>query len=158
MQYLIRSRKYFQIASSRNIAHLPGPQTFHNPGQTPTVPDRNPHATHQTHVSCRCVCSNNSKSHHPCFHNGVGTSLQRTARSRAQATEGRLITQFEAAAIAHAESDMTGRGPIPGGAAATAQGLHDRQPNFLAVAGEVARKPSEEVTQEDAAKVQRFLR
>lgn len=74
----------------------------------------------------------------------------------AKAAEGRPITQSEASAIAHAESDMTGRGPIAGGPAATAQKLHDRQQNFLKVAGEIGRKPSEEVTQEDAAKVQRF--
>jgi multidrug resistance efflux pump len=74
----------------------------------------------------------------------------------AQATEGRPITQSEASAIAHAESDMTRRGPIKGGPAATAQSLHDRQQNFFEVAGDVARKPSAEVTKEDAKKVQHF--
>jgi hypothetical protein len=74
----------------------------------------------------------------------------------AQATEGRPITQPEASSIAHAESDMTRRGPIKGGPAATAQSLHDRQQNFFEVAGEVARKPSEKVTKEDAARVQHF--
>ncbi len=74
----------------------------------------------------------------------------------AQATSGRPITQSEASAIAQAESDMTRRGPIKGGTAATAQSLHDRQQNFYGVAGEVARKPSEEVTKEDAARVQHF--
>jgi len=75
----------------------------------------------------------------------------------AQATSGRPITQSEASAIAHAESDMTGRRhPIKGGTAATAQSLHDRQQNFYGVAGEVARKPSGEVTREDAARVQHF--
>ncbi|KAG7289236.1 hypothetical protein NEMBOFW57_005601 [Staphylotrichum longicolle] len=74
----------------------------------------------------------------------------------AQATSGRPITQSEASAIAHAESDMTRRGPIKGGTAATAQSLHDRQQNFYGVAGEVARKPSSEVTKEDAARVQHF--
>ncbi len=73
-----------------------------------------------------------------------------------QAASGRPITQAEATAIAHAESDMTRRGSIKGGTAATAQALHDRQQNFYEVAGEVARKPSEEVTREDAARVQRF--
>lgn len=74
----------------------------------------------------------------------------------AQATEGRPITQSEASAIAHDESDMTRRGPIKGGPAATAQSLHDRQQNFLGVAGDVARKPSGEVTREDARRVQHF--
>ncbi|KAK3903665.1 hypothetical protein C8A05DRAFT_14389 [Staphylotrichum tortipilum] len=73
-----------------------------------------------------------------------------------QAASGRPITQAEVNAIAHAESDMTRRGPIKGGTAATAQRLHDRQQNFFEVAGEVARKPSGEVTREDAAQVQRF--
>ncbi len=73
-----------------------------------------------------------------------------------QAAQGRPITQSEASAIAHAESDMTRRGPIKGGAAATAQSLHDRQQNFYGVAGEVARKPAGEVTREDAARVQHF--
>ncbi|KAK4114743.1 hypothetical protein N656DRAFT_843459 [Canariomyces notabilis] len=72
----------------------------------------------------------------------------------AQAHEGLPITQSAASAIAAAESDMTGRGPIKGGPAATAQSLHDREDNFLAVAGEVARKPADQVTKEDAAKVQ----
>ncbi|AEO56587.1 hypothetical protein MYCTH_2301682 [Thermothelomyces thermophilus ATCC 42464] len=51
---------------------------------------------------------------------------------------------------------MTRREPIKGGPAATAQGLHDRQQNFLQVAGGVARKPSFEVTKEDAKKIQHF--
>jgi hypothetical protein len=74
----------------------------------------------------------------------------------AQVEEGRPITQSEVSAIADAESDMTRRGPIKGATAATAQSLHDRQQNFFAAAGEVARKPSDEVTKEDAARVQHF--
>ncbi|KAK3308458.1 uncharacterized protein B0T15DRAFT_524481 [Chaetomium strumarium] len=74
----------------------------------------------------------------------------------ARATEGLPISQPEASAIAAAESDMTGRGPIKGGPAAAAQSQHDRQQNFFAVAGEVGRKPPEEMTKEDAAKVQHF--
>ncbi|KAL2136232.1 hypothetical protein VTI74DRAFT_4862 [Chaetomium olivicolor] len=74
----------------------------------------------------------------------------------AQAEQGRPITQSEASAIASAESDMTHRGPIKGGPAATAQSLHDRQQNFFAVAGEVARKPAGEVTKQDARRVQHF--
>lgn len=74
----------------------------------------------------------------------------------AQATEGHPITQPEASTIAHAESDVTRRGPIKGGPAATAQSLHDRQQNFLEVAGNIARKPSAKVTVEDAKKVQHF--
>lgn len=72
-----------------------------------------------------------------------------------QAQEGRPITQTEASEIAATESTITERGPIKGGAAATAQSLHDRQQNFLGKAGEVARKPPSEITKEDAAQVQR---
>ncbi|KAK4122085.1 hypothetical protein N657DRAFT_621208 [Parathielavia appendiculata] len=74
----------------------------------------------------------------------------------AESTEGYPITQAKASSIAQAEHDMTGREPIKGGPAAIAQSLHDRQQNFYEVAGEIARKPSEEVTKEDAAKVQHF--
>ncbi|KAF4980643.1 hypothetical protein FZEAL_3392 [Fusarium zealandicum] len=74
---------------------------------------------------------------------------------KAQAVDGRPITQSEAAAIAANESDMTGGGPIKGGAAATAQSLHHRQQNFLEKAGEVARKPVSKVTKRDAAEVQK---
>ncbi|KXX73358.1 hypothetical protein MMYC01_209503 [Madurella mycetomatis] len=72
----------------------------------------------------------------------------------AQAEQGLRITQSTASAIAAAESDMTHRGPIKGGPAATAQSLHDRQENFFAAAGEVARKPTDQVTKDDAARVQ----
>ncbi|KAK7750931.1 hypothetical protein SLS62_007063 [Diatrype stigma] len=74
---------------------------------------------------------------------------------QAQARDGRPITQAEASSIAATESTITERGPIKGGAAATAQSLHDRQQNFLAKAGEVARKPATGITKEDAAQVQR---
>ncbi|KAL0931434.1 seed maturation protein pm25-like protein [Colletotrichum truncatum] len=71
-----------------------------------------------------------------------------------QAVEGRPITQTEASTVATLESNMTGSGPIKGGSAATAQSLHDKQQNFVATAGEVARKPANEITKEDAAHVQ----
>ncbi|KAF9878002.1 hypothetical protein CkaCkLH20_04578 [Colletotrichum karsti] len=73
---------------------------------------------------------------------------------REQAATGRPITQTEASTIASEETDMTGFGPIKGGAAATAQSLHDKQQNFVATAGDVARKPANEITKEDAAHVQ----
>lgn len=74
---------------------------------------------------------------------------------RERAVEGRPITQAEASRIASTESDMTGGGPIKGGPAAAAQSLHDRQQNFFEKSGEVARKPLEEITKEDAAEVQK---
>ncbi|KAM0420255.1 hypothetical protein ACHAPT_011913 [Fusarium lateritium] len=74
---------------------------------------------------------------------------------KARAVDGRPITQSEASTIAANESDMTGGGPIKGGAAATAQSLHDRQQNFLEKAGDIARKPIDEVSKKDAAEVQK---
>ncbi|KAI1370402.1 hypothetical protein F4677DRAFT_363867 [Hypoxylon crocopeplum] len=68
-----------------------------------------------------------------------------------RAVEGRPITQSEASALAATETEMTGFGPIKGGPAAAAQSQHDRQQNFLAKAGEVARKPVDE----DAREVQK---
>ncbi|OTA91489.1 hypothetical protein M434DRAFT_397152 [Hypoxylon sp. CO27-5] len=72
-----------------------------------------------------------------------------------RAVEGHPITQTEASELAAAETDITGFGPIKGGPAAQAQSEHDRQQNFLAKAGEVARKPAGEITKEDAAQVQK---
>ncbi|WYZ39767.1 hypothetical protein EsH8_IV_000108 [Colletotrichum jinshuiense] len=74
---------------------------------------------------------------------------------REQAAEGEPITQTKASTLASAETDLTGFGPIKGGTAATAQSIHDKQQNFIATAGEVARKPAQEVTREDAAQVQK---
>lgn len=74
---------------------------------------------------------------------------------RLQAAEGRPITQAEASTLAAEETDRTGVGPVKGGPAATAQSLHDKQQRFIEVAGEVARKPSDEVTKQDAAVVQK---
>ncbi|KAI1762419.1 hypothetical protein GGR53DRAFT_468301 [Hypoxylon sp. FL1150] len=71
-----------------------------------------------------------------------------------RAVEGHPITQSEASKIAAAESDITGGGPIKGGPASAAQSQHDKQQNFFAKAGDVARKPPGEVTKEDAAQVQ----
>ncbi|KAL2111007.1 hypothetical protein VUR80DRAFT_417 [Thermomyces stellatus] len=71
-----------------------------------------------------------------------------------RAASGEPISQDEASSLVREERDMTGWGPIPGGAAATAQSLHDRQMNFVAKAGDIARKPEHEVTKEDAADLQ----
>ncbi|KAK4243652.1 hypothetical protein C7999DRAFT_18019 [Corynascus novoguineensis] len=61
----------------------------------------------------------------------LGASLEEklpdTMQLEADFAEGRPITQTEASAIASAESSITGRGPIKGGPAATAQSVHDRQ-------------------------------
>ncbi|KAI8959035.1 hypothetical protein F5Y11DRAFT_334218 [Daldinia sp. FL1419] len=72
-----------------------------------------------------------------------------------RAVEGHPITQTEASQLAAAETDITGFGPIKGGPAAVAQSEHDRQQNFIAKAGEIARKPVNQITKEDAAQVQK---
>ncbi|KAF2996132.1 hypothetical protein E8E14_004000 [Neopestalotiopsis sp. 37M] len=72
-----------------------------------------------------------------------------------QVVDGRPITKSEVADIAHAESERSDAGPIKGGSAATAQSLHNKQQNFLEMAGEVARKYPGEITKQDAAEVQR---
>ncbi len=62
---------------------------------------------------------------------GSGASMEAklpaTEQLEADFTEGRPITQAEASAVASAESSITGRGPIKGGPASTAQSVHDRQ-------------------------------
>ncbi|WQF75100.1 Putative Late embryogenesis abundant protein, SMP subgroup [Colletotrichum destructivum] len=73
---------------------------------------------------------------------------------REQAAEGEPITQTQASTLASAETDLTGFGPIKGGTAATAQSMHDKQQNFIAKTGDVARKPAQEITREDAAAIQ----
>ncbi|KAI0157920.1 hypothetical protein GGR52DRAFT_586714 [Hypoxylon sp. FL1284] len=72
-----------------------------------------------------------------------------------RAVEGHPITQTEASELAAAETDITGFGPVKGGPASVAQSRHDKQQNFWAKAGDVARKPADEVTKEDAAQVQK---
>ncbi|KAI0849129.1 hypothetical protein F5Y00DRAFT_261944 [Daldinia vernicosa] len=73
-----------------------------------------------------------------------------------RAVEGHPITQAEASELAAAETDITGFGPIKGGPAAVAQSEHDRQQNFIAKAGEIARKPVDQITKEDAAQARAF--
>ncbi|KAG9254590.1 uncharacterized protein F5Z01DRAFT_80885 [Emericellopsis atlantica] len=72
-----------------------------------------------------------------------------------RAVHGLPVTNDEVSHIASAESELTGTGPIKGGKAATAQSVHDKQQNFLEKAGDVARKPAEQITKEDAAEVQK---
>ncbi|KAK1967878.1 hypothetical protein LY78DRAFT_691747 [Colletotrichum sublineola] len=73
---------------------------------------------------------------------------------REQAAAGEPVTQTEASTLASTETDLTGFGPIKGGTAATAQSVHDKQQNFIATASDVARKPAQEITKEDAAAIQ----
>lgn len=70
-----------------------------------------------------------------------------------RAAHGHPLTKSEVSEIASAESDITGGGPIKGGAAATAQSVHDKQQNYVEKAGDVSRKPAEEITKEDVSEV-----
>lgn len=72
-----------------------------------------------------------------------------------RATDGHPMTKDEVSSIAQEETDLTGRGPIKGGAAATAQSIQARQQNYVEAAGDVSRKPTEQITKEDAAEVQK---
>lgn len=71
-----------------------------------------------------------------------------------RAADGHPITKDAVSDIASKESELTGGGPIKGGAAATAQSVHDKQQNYVQAAGDAARKPTEEITKADAAAVQ----
>ncbi|KAJ5765811.1 hypothetical protein N7520_005370 [Penicillium odoratum] len=72
-----------------------------------------------------------------------------------QAVEaGQRITPADVSMISHAESILTGRGPLRGGPAATAQSLAMRQMNFDAQLDEVSRKPQSHITHEDAREMQ----
>ncbi|RHZ73126.1 hypothetical protein CDV55_108647 [Aspergillus turcosus] len=67
---------------------------------------------------------------------------------------GQRITPEDVSVIAQAESELTGKGPVKGGPAATAQSLAMRQMNFDTKLDEVSRKPQSHITQEDAREIQ----
>ncbi|KAJ5729698.1 uncharacterized protein N7483_004206 [Penicillium malachiteum] len=72
-----------------------------------------------------------------------------------QAVEaGQRITPGDVSTISHAESQLTGRGPLRGGPAAVAQSLAMRQMNFDTKFEEVSRKPQSHITHEDAREMQ----
>ncbi|KAJ5310911.1 uncharacterized protein N7443_003372 [Penicillium atrosanguineum] len=72
-----------------------------------------------------------------------------------QAVEsGQRITREDVSVISHAESALTGRGPLRGGPAALAQSLAMRQMNFDSKVNEVSRKPQSLITQGDAREIQ----
>ena len=94
-----------------------------------------------------------------------------------RAAAGQPISQEEVSSLEREERDMTGWGPVPGGTAgmspnlyssprrsetpahnplATAQSLHDRQMNFIAKEAELARKPADDITKDDAAEIQKL--
>ncbi|KAJ5183931.1 hypothetical protein N7492_001547 [Penicillium capsulatum] len=70
------------------------------------------------------------------------------------AESGQRITPEDVSVISHAESEYTGRGPVRGGPAATAQSIAMRQMNFEAKLDEVARKPQSQITLDDAQDIQ----
>ncbi|OQE26655.1 hypothetical protein PENSTE_c005G02751 [Penicillium steckii] len=70
------------------------------------------------------------------------------------AETGQRITPADVSTISQAESELTGRGPVRGGPAATAQSIAMRQMNFDTKVDEVSRKPSIDITQRDAREMQ----
>ncbi|KAJ5900108.1 hypothetical protein N7495_004852 [Penicillium taxi] len=70
------------------------------------------------------------------------------------AESGQRITSSDVSAISHAESQLTGRGPLRGGPAAFAQSLAMRQMNFDSKLDEISRKPPHTITHEDAREMQ----
>ncbi|KAL1996004.1 hypothetical protein VTN49DRAFT_539 [Thermomyces lanuginosus] len=70
------------------------------------------------------------------------------------AAAGQRITPGDVSVIAQAENELTGRGPIKGGPAATAHSLASKQMNFDAKLDELTRKPQSHITQEDARQIQ----
>ncbi|KAL2211801.1 hypothetical protein CC79DRAFT_1329084 [Sarocladium strictum] len=65
-----------------------------------------------------------------------------------------MPTDEVASELAKAETKQTGTGPIAGGAAATAQSIKDKQNNLNDTVHQVAGKAPEELTRDDAAKLQ----
>ncbi|BCS30044.1 uncharacterized protein APUU_80347S [Aspergillus puulaauensis] len=70
------------------------------------------------------------------------------------AESGQRITPEDVSVIGHIESELTGGGPIQGGPAAIAQGLAMRQMSFDEKLDELAHKPQNRITQEDARELQ----
>jgi hypothetical protein len=85
----------------------------------------------------------------------MAPEIPRKDELQERAVDGHPVTKSEVSAIAQEESDLTGRGPIKGGVAATAQSVQAKQQNYVEAAGDVSRKPTEEITKEDAAEVQK---
>lgn len=67
---------------------------------------------------------------------------------------GQRITPEDVSVIGQIESELTGGGPIQGGPAATAQRMAMRQMNFDEKLDELAHKPQNQITQEDARELQ----
>ncbi|PYH37135.1 uncharacterized protein BO87DRAFT_302443 [Aspergillus neoniger CBS 115656] len=63
---------------------------------------------------------------------------------------GQRIDPEDVSALAQNESELTGGGPISGGAAATAQSIAMKQMNFDEKLEALSRKPQSHITQEDA--------
>ena len=84
----------------------------------------------------------------------MAEQIPRKDELQERAADGLPVTTSEVSNLAQAESELTGRGPIKGGVAATAQSVKDRQQNYIETAGDVARKPAEDISKADAAAVQ----
>lgn len=67
---------------------------------------------------------------------------------------GQRITPEDVSVISQTESELTGGGPVQGGPAAIAQSLAMRQMSFDEKLDELAHKPQNRITQEDARELQ----
>ncbi|EPS31614.1 hypothetical protein PDE_06569 [Penicillium oxalicum 114-2] len=84
----------------------------------------------------------------------MNLDLPSVAELRQAAEAGQRITSDDVSAISQVENRLTGRGPVRGGPAATAQSIAMRQMNFDSTVEEIARKPPNLITQDDARVVQ----
>ncbi|KAJ5157888.1 uncharacterized protein N7482_008988 [Penicillium canariense] len=76
--------------------------------------------------------------------------LPTVAELKQAAAAGQRITAEDVSAISQVENQLTGRGPVRGGPAATAQSIAMKQRNFDSKIDEVSRKPPSYITQDDA--------
>ncbi|KAF3391694.1 hypothetical protein F1880_007919 [Penicillium rolfsii] len=84
----------------------------------------------------------------------MNLDLPTVAELKQAAESGQRITAQDVSAISQVENRLTGRGPVRGGPAATAQSIAMKQMNFDSTIEEVSRKPQSLITQDDARMVQ----
>ncbi|CEJ57861.1 hypothetical protein PMG11_06539 [Penicillium brasilianum] len=84
----------------------------------------------------------------------MNLDLPTVAELKQAAESGQRISAQDVSAISQVENRLTGRGPVRGGPAATAQSIAMKQMNFDSTIEEVSRKPPILINQNDARIVQ----
>ncbi|KAF7716545.1 Uncharacterized protein PECH_005165 [Penicillium ucsense] len=84
----------------------------------------------------------------------MNLDLPSVAELKQAAEAGQRITSDDVSVISQVENRLTGRGPVRGGPAATAQSIAMKQMNFESTVEEIARKPPNLITQDDARTIQ----